>query len=223
MITREEYELLKKYRELGYKWIARDANERLYVYRETPMKSSAIWSGTTRIPEKYFTFIKWEDEKPTKIDDLIRDYESHQTLVGESVKVTIPQFVADWIEEHKKDYKTWDEYAKGDFVFRAINDLFRYGEGLAVYDFEINSRISSYTFQHPKDFIKAILDGYEIEQQFYSITLSNGSILIKDPEFNTFQLCKAPKEQIEGYEYKLTQSEIESVDPRLMQFAEEVE
>ena len=61
------------------------------------------------------------------------------------------------------------------------------------------------------------------KEKLYTVQLKNGSILIKDPEFNTFQLCKAPKEQIEGYEYKLTQSEIESVDPVLMQLAEEVE
>ena len=47
MITREEYELLKKFRQ-----------------------------------QNLFKYVKWEDDKPTKIDDLIRDYESHKEIVG---------------------------------------------------------------------------------------------------------------------------------------------
>ncbi|MGX7077459.1 DUF1642 domain-containing protein [Globicatella sanguinis] len=206
MITREEYELLKKYRELGYKWIARDANERLYVYRETPMKSSAIWSGTTHIPEKYFTFIKWEDEKPTKIDDLIRDYESHQVMVGENVKVTIPQFVAEWIEEVKglkRNFKLeylFDTTAMPDDVYDWLDE--RYG------DTDILAR--------------AWLDGFVVEKEkLYTVQLKNG-----------YHLCKYEGTGIKWLNmtefnaedcYKLTKGEIESVDPRLMQFAKGVE
>lgn len=83
MITKEEYELLKYYRAIGYKWIARDKNWKLYIYQEMPRRNRTIWNfggGTVRIRDEYYNFIKLEDEKPTRIDDLIRDYESHQKI-----------------------------------------------------------------------------------------------------------------------------------------------
>ena len=214
MITREEYESLKQYRDKGYCWIARDRDECVYVYKSKPIKLGLIWGDNERgcsewsLNDDSLPCIKWEDEEPTKIDDLIRDYESHQEIVGEKVKVLIPSFVADWIEEVKglkRNFKLeylFDTAEMPDDVYDWLDE--RYG------DTDILA--------------KAWLDGYVIEQEkLYTVRLANGSFLIKDPEFNTFQLCIAPKEQIEGYEYKLTQSEIESVDKRLMQFAEEVE
>ncbi|MGX7099575.1 DUF1642 domain-containing protein [Globicatella sanguinis] len=198
MITREEYELLKKYRELGYKWIARDANERLYVYRETPMKSSAIWSGTTHIPEKYFTFIKWEDEKPTRIDDLIRDYEAHQVITNENVKATVPQFVADWIEGRKRRY--------------TLASLFT-----LRYMPEDVCRWIAFDNENCEKMARAWLDGYEIEkEQLYTVTLINVE-LVKDDEGRLFFHGDMK------HNNKLTRQEIESVNPRLMELAEEVE
>ena len=209
MITSKEYKFLKKSKTEGFNWIARDKDWKLYIYSETPRRYSTIWNfggATANIREEHFTYIKWEDEKPTKIDDLIRDYESHQEIVGESVKVTIPQYVADWIEE----VKGLDRRFKLELLCNTVqmpDDVYdwldeRYG------DTDILA--------------KAWLDGYVVEK-LYTVQLKNGSILIKDPEFNTFQLCVAPKNQIEGYEYKLTQSEIESVDQVLMKIAKVVE
>lgn len=94
MITREEYELLKEYRERGYAWIARDRDECVYVYKSKPIKLGLIWGDNERgcsewsLNDDSLPYIKWEDEAPTKIDDLIRDYESHQEIVGESVNKT---------------------------------------------------------------------------------------------------------------------------------------
>ena len=110
MITREEYGWLNIHRSEGFRWIARDKNKELYVYTTEPEKRECEWrttklnsSGVYNDDDGYRLFqdIKWEDEEPTKIDDLIRDYESHQVIVGEKVKVEIPQFVARWIEEVK--------------------------------------------------------------------------------------------------------------------------
>ena len=93
MITREEYGWLNIYRSEGFRWIIRDKNEWLYVYDTKPEKRECEWRATKPnsnadfIEEGYrlFPCVKWEDEKPTKIDDLIRDYESHQEIVGEKV------------------------------------------------------------------------------------------------------------------------------------------
>lgn len=160
MITREEYKFLKKIKTEGSKWIARDKNWKLYRYSEMPKRCRTIWNFggvAVNIRGEYFTSVKWEDEKPTEIYNLIRDYESHQAITGgnnlnkaelikeiedilynigihdyrigerfenysnwgidsknirkifsaiekcspENVKVTIPKYVADWIEEVK--------------------------------------------------------------------------------------------------------------------------
>ena len=110
MITSKEYELLKHYRATGYDWIARDKNYDLYAFKTMPTKFISFWSVESgfSLPcivagcgDNILTCVTWEDEEPTKIDDLINDYESHQEIVGEKVKVTVPQFVAKWIEEVK--------------------------------------------------------------------------------------------------------------------------
>src|SRR5574344_1973814 len=90
MITREEYLELKELYNDGYRWIARDENGYVYVYYGEPKKLVSIWKdsepgGSSCCLNKYvFPYIKWEDEKPTKINDLIRDYESHQIITGEN-------------------------------------------------------------------------------------------------------------------------------------------
>lgn len=60
-----------------YKWVARDKNGALYVYSTKPVKYSAIWenNGLTLALEafpKLFTFVKWEDEQPHSIEELLK-------------------------------------------------------------------------------------------------------------------------------------------------------
>lgn len=209
MITSKEYGWLKNYRDKGYKWMTRDKNGKLYVYQEAPTKYFMMWKyggRTIHIREKCFNFIKWEDEKSTKIDDLIRDYESHQVIVGEKVKVEIPQFVADWIEEVKG--------LKRNFKLEYLFDTTKMPDD--VYDW-LDERYGDTDI-----LAKAWLDGFVVEKEkLYTVQLKNGYHLCKYEgtgvrwlnmtEFNTAD-C-----------YKLTQSEIEAVDPRLMQFAVEVD
>ena len=214
MITREEYGWLNIYRSEAFRWIIRDKNKWLYVYDTKPEKRECEWRATKPnsnadyIEEGYrlFPCVTWEDEKPTKIDDLIRDYESHKVIVGENVKVVIPSFVADWIEEVKglkRNFKLeylFDTTEMPDDVYDWLDE--RYG------DTDILA--------------KAWVDGFTVEKEkLYTVQLKNGYHLCKYEgtgikwlnmtEFNTVG-C-----------YKLTQAEIESVDPRLMQFAVEVE
>src|SRR5574344_929601 len=151
MITREEYELFKNYRDIGFNWLARDKNLNLFTYREMPRRSSTIWNvgGAVRIRAEHFTFVKWEDEEPTKINDLICDYEAHQIITSEKVKVTVPQYVADWIDEVKaleRSFKLeilFDTMEMPDDVYDWLNE--RYG------DTDILA--------------KSWLDGYEVEQE----------------------------------------------------------
>ena len=211
MITREEYELLKECREQGYKWIARDEDGELYLYRTEPTKLSSCWlsfnidDGIDDLcdGDVLFQCIKWEDEKPTKILDLIQDYEAHQLLVAESEKVVIPSFVAGWIESRKNIY-TLKGLFSSDHMPTSV-------ESWIACDNEKCELMA-----------KAWIYGYEVEKEkLYTVQLKNGYHLCKYEgtgvrwlnmtEFNTAD-C-----------YKLTKAEIESVDPRLMQFAVEVE
>ena len=215
MITREEYGWLNTYRSEGFRWIARDKDKGLYVYTTEPEKRECEWR-TTKLNSsgvynddgyRLFRYIKWEDEEPTRIDDLIRDYESHQVIVGEKVKVTIPQYVADWIEEVKglkRNFKLeylFDTYEMPDDVYDWLDE--RYG------DTDILAR--------------AWLDGFIIEKEkLYTVRLANGNYL--------YIFLSLGIDWMKGYsDYKndpscrLTQSEIESVDPVLMKIAVEVE
>lgn len=218
MITREEYELLKQYRTKGYRWIARDEDEELYLYETEPTKLSSCWlsfnidDGIDYLcdGDVLFQDIKCEDEKPTKIDDLIRDYESHQEIVGENVKVVIPSFVAEWIEECKESK----------LFFSNLNLL----EGKAevknwIYEHDNGDDV---TMKREEMVIKAYYDEYEIEEEkLYTVTLSNGYVLGKGHTLILF--LNNEHTSWLTYETKLTQSEIESVDPILMQIAKPVE
>ena len=57
-----------------YKWIARDLSGMVYIFIERPEKGQAIWYGCGQpmIPFYHlFQFIKWEDEEPYSIEDLL--------------------------------------------------------------------------------------------------------------------------------------------------------
>ncbi|QBX14773.1 hypothetical protein Javan155_0032 [Streptococcus phage Javan155] len=89
-------------------------------------------------------------------------------------KPEIPQFVADWIEEHKQMYGKWDEEDKSDFVFRAINDLFRFGADLSTYDFDVDDEFSEWTTKNAYKFITAILFGYTVKKEkLYTVEIPN--------------------------------------------------
>ena len=58
-----------------YKWIARDSSGMVYIFIEKPEKGQAIWYGCGQpmIPFYHlFNFIKWEDEDPYSIEDLLK-------------------------------------------------------------------------------------------------------------------------------------------------------
>lgn len=104
MINTAEYELLKEEIKLGYKWVARDSDNALYVYTSAPIKHSSDWNVDVqsrldtigRYDEEILSCVAWEDEYPTLIADLIDAYEAHQEL-----EVKIPEFVAEWVEKCK--------------------------------------------------------------------------------------------------------------------------
>ena len=73
-ITEDEKAILKVLLKEKYKWIARDKNGCLYVYASKPEKVITIWegSGLPMMPFNHlFQFIKWEDDEPYSIEELL--------------------------------------------------------------------------------------------------------------------------------------------------------
>ena len=73
-----EIDVLKALKTLGYEWLARDKDDELNAHKIKPNKNNeTFWATklylTTRIDNNLFTFIKWSDEEPTKIDDLLKE------------------------------------------------------------------------------------------------------------------------------------------------------
>lgn len=73
----KEVEILKALNTLGYTYIARDKNGKLYAYENKPEKRTNFWLSYYRYylikkDEDLFNFIKWEDADPTNIDDLLK-------------------------------------------------------------------------------------------------------------------------------------------------------
>ena len=77
-LTEDEKAILKVLLKEKYKWIARDKNGCLYVYASKPEKVITIWegSGLPMMPFNHlFQFIKWEDEEPYSIEELLEGEE----------------------------------------------------------------------------------------------------------------------------------------------------
>ncbi|WP_270743517.1 DUF1642 domain-containing protein [Streptococcus infantarius] len=117
----------------------------------------------------------------------------------EPEKPVVPKFIAEWIEDHKENYIKWDEEARADFVFRAINDLFRFGEGLNPWVFTIYEEFSKWTTENTYEFITAILFDYTVEKEkLYTAMLKiSGEYLRLDCNGN-FGHYKADREYILG-------------------------
>ena len=74
-LTEDEKVILRNLPEY-YKWIARDIDGCLYVYASKPKKGNTMWeeTGTPMIPFYHlFQFIKWGDEEPCSIEELLRE------------------------------------------------------------------------------------------------------------------------------------------------------
>lgn len=77
-LTRFEYEYLKVAKENEYNFIARDNDGCVFLYRNRPWKDELSWdySGKFMIVfEELFKFVKWADEEPYLIDEILANCE----------------------------------------------------------------------------------------------------------------------------------------------------
>lgn len=79
-LTQFEYEYLKFAKENEYNFIARDKNGTLVIYNIALHKTDTLWCTASAKWDKVkfnnlFKFVKWEDEEPYNIDEILRNYE----------------------------------------------------------------------------------------------------------------------------------------------------
>ena len=80
-LTDVEKVLLRDYLSKGYKWIARDKDDYIYVYITKPLTvSNTLWVspyaysyGCDITFERLFQFIEWEDDEPYSIEELLKE------------------------------------------------------------------------------------------------------------------------------------------------------
>lgn len=81
LLRRLEYELLKYWKDKGYKYIARDSDLTLYIYKEEPFKNNDVWATEYGHAERhsyfdnFFSFIEWTDKYPFDIEELLNTSE----------------------------------------------------------------------------------------------------------------------------------------------------
>lgn len=77
-LSKFEYEYLKVAKKEGVNFIARDKNNRLYGTSEKPEKCNATWFSSCDYVGMFkstFSFVKWEDEEPYNIDEILSNCE----------------------------------------------------------------------------------------------------------------------------------------------------
>ena len=80
ILTRLEYELLKHWGK-RYKYISRDKDGYLYVYKDKPSKNEDVWGtlcshgSIEKDFYDFFKFISWADKEPMNIEELLNNCE----------------------------------------------------------------------------------------------------------------------------------------------------
>ena len=78
-LTKFEYEHLKVAKRERFNFIARDGDGRSFLYKNKPLKSSDEWivasKDCCRILDSLFKFVKWEDQYPCDIDEILSNCE----------------------------------------------------------------------------------------------------------------------------------------------------
>lgn len=80
-LSKFEYEYLKVAKENEYNFIARDINNRLYGFEKQPEKRNSTWGSCgdyVGMFKSTFSFVKWQDEEPWNIDNILANCEVMQ-------------------------------------------------------------------------------------------------------------------------------------------------
>lgn len=79
-LTKLEFELLKFWHKQGYKYIARDRDNTLFIYKDKPSKLAEYWANLYHYSlddnfRNIFEFVEWEDKEPTSIKEVLENCE----------------------------------------------------------------------------------------------------------------------------------------------------
>ena len=77
-LSKFEYEYLKVAKKEGFNFIARDKSNRLYGFEKQPTKGNATWGSRgdyVGMFKSTFSFVKWQDEEPYNIDEILSNCE----------------------------------------------------------------------------------------------------------------------------------------------------
>lgn len=79
-LTKLEFELLKFWHKQGYKYIARDRDNTLFIYKDKPSKLAEYWANIYHYSlddnfRNLFEFVEWEDKEPTSIKEVLENCE----------------------------------------------------------------------------------------------------------------------------------------------------
>lgn len=80
-LTRFEHDVLKHLLEkTQYRFIVREKSDNIYIYKRKPKKGTGAWDISSGMQNlnvfiNLFPFIKWEDEEPTSIEDVLNNCE----------------------------------------------------------------------------------------------------------------------------------------------------
>ena len=80
-LSKFEYEYLKFAKAVEYNFIARDEDGGLFLYSIEPWKGEITWKyrdSSIRIFTKMFNFVRWQDEEPYNIDEILSNCEVMQ-------------------------------------------------------------------------------------------------------------------------------------------------
>lgn len=130
----------------------------------------------------------------------------------EQDKVVIPQFVADWMNKRKQNFKTSHD---------AILYIHSYG-----WDDEMHIDFQLYKWipDNVATFARAWLDGYSVEKKRKYVVEDNKVALLCKFDGKVMPVSETIQDGLhhESLDYELTETEIKDYDERYWAFAEEV-
>lgn len=194
----------------GFSESLSEFNKKMSTESEEEMKKDKDWLKE-EIESK---FRRWYDSAQS-LNSLVANVNNLINQLDEPEKVVVPKFVAEWIEEAKKE---------GEKLYHQCGYVIEYAPF---------SKRKDYLFEHSETFARAWLDGYEVEKEplFYiplGVVRSDG---------NEFYLAKTSldvigidssseryvKDKWNAHYYRFTEQEIKDYDERFWAFAAPVE
>lgn len=153
-----------------------------------------------------------------QISDLERQIEEMEDRKPQKVKV--PKFVAEWIEQAKKErqslYEAMYNIESSTYYHKYDNATYRWMFEGALHD------------EHQELFAEAYMHGYEVEEEsLYTVTINLDRkyhlVLDEGDGDDEISTTLTTRHGVLGYRYFLTEKEIKSIDERYWPFAVPVE